>query len=166
MNTIRTINEGDAENFLALRRQLDRESKFMMLEPGERKTTLEEQVQYIQRLLSDDRQAILLAEVNGELIGYLSVSGEHFARNKHTAYIVIGILEQFTGKGIGTALFERMESWARERGMHRLELTVMAHNERGVGLYKKMGFEIEGTKRDSLRVDGCYVDEYYMSKLI
>ena len=31
---------------------------------------------------------------------------------------------------------------------------------------KKMGFEIEGTKRDSLRVDGVYVDEYYMAKLL
>ena len=42
----------------------------------------------------------------------------------------------------------------------------MVHNQRGVGLYKKMGFDIEGTKRDALLVDGTYVDEYYMSKLI
>ena len=27
-----------------------------------------------------------------------------------------------------------------------LELTVMAHNERAIRLYKKMGFEIEGIK--------------------
>jgi RimJ/RimL family protein N-acetyltransferase len=29
-----------------------------------------------------------------------------------------------------------------------------------------MGFEIEGTKRDSLIVDGEYVDELYMAKIL
>jgi RimJ/RimL family protein N-acetyltransferase len=42
----------------------------------------------------------------------------------------------------------------------------MAHNERAIRLYKKMGFEIEGTKKHSLLISGSYVDEYYMAKLI
>jgi len=45
-------------------------------------------------------------------------------------------------------------------------LTVVTQNKAGLSLYKKMGFEIEGTKRDSLFIDGKYVDEYYMSKLL
>jgi RimJ/RimL family protein N-acetyltransferase len=32
--------------------------------------------------------------------------------------------------------------------------------------YKKMGFEIEGTKRHSLFVNGKYIDEYYMAKFL
>jgi RimJ/RimL family protein N-acetyltransferase len=40
----------------------------------------------------------------------------------------------------------------------------MVHNERAIALYKKMGFEIEGTKKRSMRIDGQYVDEYYMAK--
>jgi RimJ/RimL family protein N-acetyltransferase len=79
---------------------------------------------------------------------------------------VIGILEQFTGKGIGTQLFQMLEAWARSNDIHRLELTVMTHNERAIALYKKMGFEIEGIKKHSLFVNGEYVDEYYMAKLI
>ncbi len=166
MAVIREIKENDAEDFLSLCRQLDEESRFMLLEPGERKTTQQEQAQRIVDILSSSNQMIFVAEETGRLVGYLSAIGESFARNRHTAYIVIGILEDFTGKGIGTALFERLETWAREHGIHRLELSVMVHNQRGLGLYRKMGFEIEGTKRDSLLVDGSYVDEYYMSKLI
>jgi RimJ/RimL family protein N-acetyltransferase len=79
---------------------------------------------------------------------------------------VVGIRESHTGQGIGTAFFERLDSWARAHGIHRLELTVMVHNQRGVGLYQKMGFEIEGVKKDSLRVDGIYVDEYSMGKIL
>jgi RimJ/RimL family protein N-acetyltransferase len=59
-----------------------------------------------------------------------------------------------------------LEEWANIQNIHRLELTVMTHNIAGIALYKKMGFEIEGIKRDSLLIDGKYVDEFYMSKLL
>jgi RimJ/RimL family protein N-acetyltransferase len=81
-------------------------------------------------------------------------------------YIVIGILQSYSGQGIGAKLFERLEQWAREEEFHRLELTVMTHNHRAIGLYNKMGFKVEGVKKHSLFVNGEYVDEYYMSKLI
>lgn len=91
---------------------------------------------------------------------------EDLQKNKHSTYLVIGILEEFTGKGIGKDLFNELETWASLNSIHRLELTVMKHNERAVSLYKKMGFEIEGVKRNSLLVNNIYVDEYYMSKLL
>lgn len=59
-----------------------------------------------------------------------------------------------------------MEAWARTADIVRLELTVMTHNVRGIALYKKSGFEIEGIKKKSLIVGGEGVDEYYMSKII
>ena len=166
MTIIREIQESDAESFLSLCKRLDEESKFMLLEPGERKTTVEEQRNRIRDTLSKENQAIFVAEEDEMLIGYLAAMGGNFARNKHSVYIVIGILEQYTGRGLGTKLFQSLETWAKEHGLHRLELTVMVHNQRGVSLYQKMGFEIEGIKRDSLLVDGSYVDEYYMAKLI
>ncbi len=166
MTVVREINESDAEGFLSLCRQLDEENRFMLLEPGERKTTVEEQRQRICDILSTDNQILFVAEWNGSLVGYLSATGEHFARNRHSVYIVIGLLEGYTSKGIGTALFQKMETWALDHHIHRLELSVMVHNQRGVGLYQKMGFKIEGIRRDSLLVDGKYVDEYYMAKLL
>jgi RimJ/RimL family protein N-acetyltransferase len=78
----------------------------------------------------------------------------------------VGILQEFWGKGIGTKLFEQLEEWARHQQIHRIELTVMVHNESAVALYKKMGFEIEGLKKHSLLVREEYVDEFYMAKLL
>ncbi|MNW12412.1 putative acetyltransferase YhhY [compost metagenome] len=63
-------------------------------------------------------------------------------------------------------MLRRLDLWAAEAGLVRLELTVMTHNERAVGLYRKHGFDIEGTKLRSLRVDGNWVNEYYMGKII
>jgi RimJ/RimL family protein N-acetyltransferase len=161
---IRHICEDDAEAFLRLCRQLDQETTFMMLEPGERTTTVEQQRERIKNVLSVG--TIFVADHNGELVGYLSAAGGAYRRNRHNVYIVIGILQAFAGQGIGTRLFTDMESWARERGAHRLELSVIVNNERGIALYRKMGFEVEGTKRDSMLVNGAYVDEYYMAKML
>lgn len=163
---IRTILISDAEQFLNLCKKLDTETQFMMLEPGERTTTLVEQQAQIERLLMLENQTIFVAEYNGQLVGYLAALGGEFQRNRHSVYIIIGILQAFTGQGIGTQLFRTLEEWAQLQRIHRLELTVMVHNEAGLALYKKQGFEIEGTKRDSLLVNGKYVDEYYMAKLL
>ena len=56
-------------------------------------------------------------------------------------------------------------AWATGAGIKRLELTVHTVNARAVALYQRHGFEIEGTRRSSLRVDGVYTDEYLMSLL-
>jgi RimJ/RimL family protein N-acetyltransferase len=163
---IRTICESDAKQFLNLCNKLDAETQFMMLEPGERTTTPEEQRTQIEQLLQHKNQTVFVAEAGEQLVGYLAAIGGEFKRNRQSVYIVIGILQVFTGQGIGTKLFQTLDEWAHQQHIHRLELTVMSHNQAGVALYKKQGFEIEGTKRHSLLVNGQFVDEYYMAKLL
>lgn len=164
--TIRLIQESDAEKFLALKKRLDEETKFMMLEPGERRETFEQTSEHIRQVLGTSNQAIFAAEMDGALVGYASVEGGCYRRNRATGYIVAGVLQRAAGRGVGTRLFAALIDWARQAGLHRLELTVMTHNERAVALYKKMGFEIEGVKRENLLVDGAWIDEYSMARLL
>ncbi|QTA37903.1 GNAT family N-acetyltransferase [Thermosipho ferrireducens] len=163
---IREIKESDALRFLELRKKLDEETQFMLLEAGERTTTVEEQRNIIRNVLSRDNQIVFVVESGERLVGFIGGYGGGFRRNKHTVYIVIGILQNFTGQGIGTRLFQKLEEWARSRKLHRLELTVMTHNKAAIALYRKMGFKIEGLKKHSLFVNGVYVDEYCMAKLL
>jgi RimJ/RimL family protein N-acetyltransferase len=164
--TIRKITLEDAPSLHALKHQLDSESKFLMLEPGERPHNIDGEHQRIKDALESSNSMIFVAEVNNNIVGHLSVYGDSFKRNKHRVYIVIGILQAYTGQGIGQKLFEALDIWSREVGAHRLELTVMTHNQNAIKLYKKMGFEVEGIKRHSLIIDGEYVDEFYMAKLL
>lgn len=166
MVAIRTIRPEDAENFLNLGHLLDGETQFMMLEPGERQLTIAQQRQRIENLLGGANSTILVAESAGTLVGFLAARGGEWQRNRHCAYLVIGILQAYTGQGIGSRLLQALEAWALEQGLHRLELTVMTHNERAIALYKKLGYVIEGTRKDSLFVNGAYVDEYAMAKLL
>jgi RimJ/RimL family protein N-acetyltransferase len=166
MITIRQVTVEDAAAYLSLRTQLDTETKFMMLEPGERQITIEQERERLTALLATDNSMVFLAESDGEPIGFLWANGGMFRRNHHNVHIVIGIRAAYTNQGIGTRLFQVCEVWARERGLHRLELTVMTNNPLGIALYKKTGFQIEGTALDALRVDGQYVDLHTMSKLL
>ncbi|MFL5625291.1 MAG: GNAT family N-acetyltransferase [Ktedonobacteraceae bacterium] len=163
---IRRILLDDAEQMRRLRLRLDEETQFMLFEPGEREISLEEQKRQIEDVLARENQMIFVAEEDGQLVGYLSATGGYVRRNRHSAEIVIGILQGFRGQGIGSQLFVAMEEWARQQHLHRLELTVMTHNTAGVALYKKQGFAIEGTRRHALIVNGQYVDEFYMAKIL
>lgn len=140
----------------------------MLLEPGERTTTTEKQKERLQRLLNSKRYMIFVAqeEHSGRLAGYVEIEGGEYRRNRHSAYIVTGILRAFTGRGIGTRLFQAMEQWARQHHFQRLELTVMTHNAAAIALYSRRGFAVEGTRRHALMINREYVDEYYMAKLL
>ncbi len=108
----------------------------------------------------------LAAVVGGEIVGHLGLSTEPRPRRKHAGGIGMAVRDDFQGQGVGTALLEAAidiaDNWLN---LQRLELTVFTDNEPAVRLYKKCGFEIEGTlKRHSFR-EGQYFDVYYMARL-
>ena len=162
---IRTVKLEDAVELIELMRALDEETKFMMLEPGERQTTLEQQESQIITFSNSSSRVMYIAENKGSLLGFVAGIGHSARRNKHSMYCIIGIKQIAAGQGLGTRLMIALEQWARMHHFTRLELTVMAHNERAKRLYLSRGFEIEGLKRNALRIDDRYVDELYMSKI-
>jgi len=166
MVDIRPVRLEDAAQILALSHTLDQETQFMLFEPGERHLTVEEQRQLISGMLDSENSAVFVAEDGDQLVGFLGARGGEWRRIRHSAHLVVGILQAYTGQGIGTRLFQALDDWARQHKLHRLELTVMTHNTRAVALYQKMGFVIEGTKRHTVVIDGTYVDEYSMAKLL
>lgn len=163
---IRQVRVKDAENFVDLIKKVESESQYMLFESGERSIGPEQQKKRIEAIDKEANSTIFVAEENNQLIGYLIAIGGTARRNKHSVYLVIGILREYRGHGIGIKLFNQLEEWALKHSIHRLELTVVGRNEAGLRLYKKMGFDIEGTKRHSLCIDSEFVDEYYMSKLL
>lgn len=56
--------------------------------------------------------------------------------------------------------------WAKENAIKRLELTVICTNIVAKQLYEQKGFVVEGTKKNAMLIDGDYVDEFYMAKLL
>jgi hypothetical protein len=68
---IREAKESDARLLLELLTNLDKETNFMLYEPGERKSTIED-IQLQIRKASDTSSILLVAEENEKIVGFLS----------------------------------------------------------------------------------------------
>jgi RimJ/RimL family protein N-acetyltransferase len=164
---IRQATPQDAHAFGQLLCQLDRETRFMLFEPGERAIDDDAQAERFERMRQSPwPQVVFLAEGEGRLAGFLGATAGSQRRSRFTASLVVGVLSEYAGRGIGSALLNACETWARDRDVRRLELTVMTHNARALALYRSRGFVVEGTRRQALLVDGAFVDEHYMGKIL
>jgi RimJ/RimL family protein N-acetyltransferase len=166
MMTIRELDVQDASAFGELLARLDSESNFMLFEPGERDVTEEEQRRRIAAMKTAGNQVVFVAEANHTLIGFVGVSRGAQRRNRTTASVVVGVSKAFQGAGVATRLLLRSKDWAGSVGVQRLELTVVGSNERAISLYMRLGYTVEGVRRQSLMLDGRPVDELYMALLM
>ena len=70
-----------------------------------------------------------------------------------------------TGRGLGTEAVRLSVGHAFAVGLHRVELDVYAFNPGARHVYEKLGFVVEGTKRQALRFDDEWVDCHVMGLL-
>ncbi len=106
-----------------------------------------------------------VALVGDEVVGWCDVIAKPRATLAHSGTLGLGLREAHRGRGIGRALMETTLEGARNRGFTRVELTVRVDNTRAIRLYERVGFKIEGTCRNHIRVDGTYYDSYLMAIL-
>ena len=163
---IRPVEPADAQGLLNLFQRLDRETDFMLLEPEERNINQENQTQLLEQFIRTERNIYLVAEFNQTIVGFIVGTCSRFTRNRHVMSVVVGVMRERWGQGIGRRLIVECERLAVSREIHRLELTVMQDNLAAIHLYLKAGFMVEGVKRHSMKVNGIWRDEYLMSKLM
>jgi RimJ/RimL family protein N-acetyltransferase len=89
----------------------------------------------------------IVAEADGTVVGSI-----HVHASKH-GYGEIGmaVARDWRGHGVGSALMSAAVVWARERGLHKLSLSVFAHNDAAIALYRKFGFVEEGRRTKQFR---------------
>jgi ribosomal protein S18 acetylase RimI-like enzyme len=112
-----------------------------------------------------DIRDVLVAEVDGEIAGYVRI-GRVFpiASSDHVLHISgIAVGPAFQRKGVGGALLTAAEKEARARGARRLTLRVLAHNDVAVRLYERAGYVVEGVLKGEFFLDGEYVDDMLMA---
>ncbi|EIW81380.1 acyl-CoA N-acyltransferase, partial [Coniophora puteana RWD-64-598 SS2] len=79
------------------------------------------------------------------------------------ASIYIALLPRFWSKGYGTEATKFMVDHAfRWFGLHRVSLGVFGNNERAIAVYERLGFVMEGRKREALWMDNQWVDSLSM----
>jgi putative acetyltransferase len=109
----------------------------------------------------------LVAEASGEVVGNAGLhAAGRTARRRHAGTIGIIVRDDWQGRGVGSALMTAIvdiaDNWLNYR---RIELTVYTDNTPAIALYRKFGFEMEGTHRDYAYRNGEYVDAFAMARV-
>ena len=127
--------------------------------------TMEEQGEWMDE--HDDKHPILVATLEGEVLGWGSLSS-HNDRccYQNTAEDSVYVRREHRGRGIGTRLLEALVSEARRSGLHVLIARIDAGNETSIALHARAGFEEVGRLREvGYKFDG-WLDVVLMELLL
>ncbi|MGO4704729.1 GNAT family N-acetyltransferase [Microvirga sp. 2MCAF38] len=87
-------------------------------------------------------------------------------RRGHAGSLGMGVHDDYRGQGVGSKLMREIltiaDSWLN---LKRIELTVYTDNAPAIALYKRNGFEVEGTHKAFAFRDGSFIDAYAMARI-
>ncbi|MEK7621728.1 MAG: GNAT family N-acetyltransferase [Patescibacteria group bacterium] len=163
--SIQPLKWNQVLKFLLLREQIEAETEHLALAGDDRKS--ESTLFAIGRMFANRKCLVtLVAQDGNEFVGYISVSFARFRKMKANAYLILSVRSNYRGQGIGTKLMRAAEDLARARAIRRLELEVFAKNVGAHKLFKRLGYEEEGRKRQVGQIHNGFDDLVLMAKFL
>lgn len=157
----------DADRLITAFNKMGGESDFLTYGADEFFLNTEQTIAFIDGKIKNYNELILFAEVEGELAGAVSLMSAQRERLKHKTELGIAVLKEYWGKGIGRKLMEDAIDYAQGCSMlKKINLNVRRDNVRAVGLYKNLGFAVEGILSRDHYTEGKYHDCLLMGLLL
>lgn len=163
---LRNAKIDDAENMIKYLQITTSETPYLTREPDEVILSIEQEQNFIQKIMDSDRDLMLVAFIDGKQIGNCSLMGSGpYRRYRHRCHLAIALYQEYCGRGIGTIMLKTILQTAKEVGYEQAELEVIADNKSAVALYENLGFERYGYFPNYMKYqNGQYADAYWMMK--
>ena len=121
---------------------------------------------YLRAVRRHPDAAVFVAELDGKLVGRLSLARDQNPASHHVADLGLMVDAGYRRRGVGRALLGAAVEWAPEHGVAKLELHVFPWNEAAIALYERFGFKQEGYRRAHYLRGDEYVDAILMAYLV
>jgi GNAT superfamily N-acetyltransferase len=133
---LRNVQAGDCAAFAGLLEELGYPS------------TAEQAAERIQRIDKDPSTLVIVAEVEGELAGFVALHIQNLVERDDPGCSVAGIVvgERFRRQGIGELLMAAVEYEARKRGGRYLALNTSERRANAHAFYEALGYEHTGRR--------------------
>jgi ribosomal protein S18 acetylase RimI-like enzyme len=84
-----------------------------------------------------------VATLDGQPCGLISFypNTDYFTDHPRAYVDSLAVAQECEGKGIGRALLDYVERWARDRGYREVILDVFVGNRRAIGFYERQGYQ-------------------------
>lgn len=105
-----------------------------------------EDLQSLRDILGLEHSGLFVAEIDGQLVGHIIVVAHQRDSSTGTAQAWIydvSVRAGYWGRGIGQALMQRAEEFARHCGMAVIGLGVTMANFRAIEFYDQLGYQQE-----------------------
>ncbi len=159
--SLRKIDYTDTENIIEWRNSEEVKKYFIVQD----ELTRETHEQWLETRVKSGsvEQFIIVDNTTGMDVGSVYLRDVDYNNKKAEFGIFIGE-EIARGKGIGSLATKKMIEYAFGKlQLHKVYLRVRSTNDVAISCYKKVGFDIEGTFRDDVLIDGKYHDITWMS---
>lgn len=166
---IRLLEEQDAKEYWALRKEALTQDPGAFGETYTEATSHDNPVERIEKIIKRDHEHIFGAFIDERLLGIATLTIETTVKTQHRGYIgSVYVSPDARGNGAGAAIMKAIIAWAHAHDhLEKLDLGVFTSNQRAFELYKKLGFEVIGVDKKSIRdEDGAFIDEYLMTYLL
>ena len=156
---VRPAVPADAEALVSLGRAVASEEELWLTYDRSRS----DERRNLRGIRRDPNVAIFVAETPAGVAGRLSIARDRHPYSPHVAEVGLMVAADQRRRGIGSALMDEALKWARSAGITKVELEVFPHNAPAISLYRKLGFEEEGRRRNRYLIGGHHVDTILMS---
>ncbi|PSL49795.1 RimJ/RimL family protein N-acetyltransferase [Chitinophaga niastensis] len=166
---IRSPEPTDAAGLLASFQRLTRETDYLLFTYGESlDLEVESEEDYIQSYLDHPNQLLLVAVVQGKIIGSVNLNQSGHHKKSHTGEMGIAIESAWNNMGIGRRLMTAMLRWAEHHpDLQIIYLNVFSTNEKAMQLYRNFGFmECGRLPQGIIQRNGTYTDLVTMYKRV
>ena len=163
---LRNAEISDAGDLIEYLKITTSETPYLIREPEEVTITLEQEKKFIENKISDERELMLVATLEGKHIGNCSLMGiAPYKRYAHRCEVAIALYQEYCGCGIGKVMMKTILEVAKSVGYEQAELEVISDNVNAIELYKKLGFEKYGSFPNNMKYsDGTYANADWMMK--
>lgn len=142
---IRTAEESDGPGMYHLTKEVILEENGLIMTIHDFTMSIQDQINRNHIYLQHPQTIAIIALLENNLLGILSIEPEHLIKTCHRGNLGIIIHRNYRSEGLGKKLMETAIQWAKENRVYeKLELEVLQSNEQAILLYEKLGFTREG----------------------
>ena len=157
------LDDYEDEKYEFVHRWISKVSDFLYFAPGE-DTIEEDRARFLERLKSS--RVVAAITEDGLVVGQCWLIKSKSPKLAHVAGMGIAVAKEYQGRGIGRALVEKAEDVARSTGVVKIEVEVVAENTPSLSLFRKMGYQEEGVRKEKFNYRGRLVDVVLLGKFL
>ena len=111
-----------------------------------------------------NRDVLLIAFLDGEYAGHLTLQPEEWNASQHVAKLGIIVIKESRYVGVGRSLMLASEEIGLERDYTKIILSTFDDNEVAKALYLDLGYRVVGIRKNHFNMPNGLIDEVLMEK--